>query len=215
MELMVVVGIITILVSMAVPAMMTFHVRSKVARTLADMRTMRMALEAYASENNDYPLMRGQVVSPDGTVVIPRVPRPAEDFYHPPGKPPQPCGGGFRTIPLELTTPMAYISNPPRDVFKYGRHFLNDGHGILIPVEFDTGYMRTLDYIYVNLEEFVAAKDPDYTQEQIGEFGKWMIFSVGPDTNLTDMKGNTPYDPTNGTVSPGEIRTYATYAGGF
>ena len=54
-ELLIVVAIIAILASIAVPNFLEAQVRSKVARTKADMRTVATALEQYSVDNNGYP----------------------------------------------------------------------------------------------------------------------------------------------------------------
>ncbi|MCC5878251.1 MAG: prepilin-type N-terminal cleavage/methylation domain-containing protein, partial [Candidatus Sumerlaeia bacterium] len=54
-ELLIVVAIIAILAAIAVPNFLEAQVRSKVSRTLADMRTVVTALESYAVDHNRYP----------------------------------------------------------------------------------------------------------------------------------------------------------------
>lgn len=205
-ELIVVTTILVILAAIALPSMHTFNIRAKVARMQADLKTVSTMLEMYAIDNEDYPLMRGQVQGPDGNW-IPAEPGP-DDLYYPTGGEPQPAIGGFRTIPRTLTTPIGYMSSAPDDLFKSGIHFLNPGDGVLIPINFETGDPRTKDLIYLNFEQFVELGSPAYDESDLIEFGEWMIFSVGPDTELTDLRGRTPYDPTNGVMSPGEIRVF-------
>jgi len=50
-----VIAIIGILAAIAIPNLLTAMQRSKQHRTLADVRTLATALEAYASDNNKYP----------------------------------------------------------------------------------------------------------------------------------------------------------------
>ncbi|MBI1290606.1 prepilin-type N-terminal cleavage/methylation domain-containing protein [bacterium] len=54
-ELLVAVAIIAILAAIAVPNFLAAQVRSKVARTSSDLRTISVALEAYAVTGGDYP----------------------------------------------------------------------------------------------------------------------------------------------------------------
>jgi type II secretion system protein G len=54
-ELLIVVAIIAILAAIAVPNFLEAQTRSKVSRTKADMRSVSVALEAYATDNNRYP----------------------------------------------------------------------------------------------------------------------------------------------------------------
>lgn len=58
-ELLVVVAVIAILAAIAVPNFLEAQVRSKVSRTVADMASIRTALEAYAVDENTYPLNAG------------------------------------------------------------------------------------------------------------------------------------------------------------
>ena len=52
---LVVVAIIGILAAIAIPNLLTAMQRSRQKRTMADMRTVATALEAYATDHNEYP----------------------------------------------------------------------------------------------------------------------------------------------------------------
>ncbi|MCD6386068.1 prepilin-type N-terminal cleavage/methylation domain-containing protein [Candidatus Sumerlaeota bacterium] len=54
-ELLIVVAIIAILAAIAVPNFLEAQIRSKVARSLADMHSIRVALGSYAVDTNHYP----------------------------------------------------------------------------------------------------------------------------------------------------------------
>src|SRR5215218_3161012 len=54
-ELLIVVAIIGILAAIAIPNLLTAMQRSKQKRTMADIRMIASAAEAYASDNNEYP----------------------------------------------------------------------------------------------------------------------------------------------------------------
>ncbi|MBN1515421.1 prepilin-type N-terminal cleavage/methylation domain-containing protein [Candidatus Sumerlaeota bacterium] len=54
-ELLIVVLIIAILAAIAVPNFLEFQVRAKVSRSMADMRSLAIALEAYCVDEGDYP----------------------------------------------------------------------------------------------------------------------------------------------------------------
>lgn len=58
-ELLIVVAVVAILAALAVPNFREAHVRSKISRVRSDMRTLAMALEAYAADHNDYPQPTG------------------------------------------------------------------------------------------------------------------------------------------------------------
>ena len=53
--LLVVVGVVGILAAIAIPNLLTAQQRSKQKRTMADTRTIAVALEAYGSEHQRYP----------------------------------------------------------------------------------------------------------------------------------------------------------------
>src|SRR5438128_4503738 len=54
-ELLIVIGIISILALVALPNMLDAQVRAKVARGKADLRTISTSMEAYAVDHNRYP----------------------------------------------------------------------------------------------------------------------------------------------------------------
>ena len=59
-ELLIVIGIIAILALIAVPNFLEAQVRAKVARAIADMRTIATGLEAYCVDWGAYPVNDGQ-----------------------------------------------------------------------------------------------------------------------------------------------------------
>lgn len=54
-ELLIVVAIIGILAAIAVPNFLNAQIRAKVARSQADMRSIRLATESYRMDSNQYP----------------------------------------------------------------------------------------------------------------------------------------------------------------
>jgi type II secretion system protein G len=56
-ELLIVVGIIAILAAIAVPNFLESQVRAKISRVRSDMRTIAIAVESYAVDNNTYPFV--------------------------------------------------------------------------------------------------------------------------------------------------------------
>lgn len=65
-ELLIVVAIIGILAAIAIPNLMTAMQRARAKRTMADMRTIGQAWEAYSIENNGYSAAGTQVDRPVG-----------------------------------------------------------------------------------------------------------------------------------------------------
>ena len=193
-ELLIVVAIIAILAAIAVPNFLEAQTRSKVSRTMTDMRSIATAMESYYVDHNAYaadwdwyPL----------TVPVPGPPGPV-----PPGA--LFTGDGF-TYWL-LTTPIAYITMPPHDVF------LTD--------EYLQYYGPYFDYWGPRLrEEELPPPAPSARAIEWRNLGLyWFIHTIGPDME-SQLPGNWMgsvewiYDPTNGTVSEGDIgrsntRTY-------
>src|SRR5688572_25305717 len=87
MELLIVVAIIAILASIAIPNFLEAQVRAKVSRAQSDLRSLTTALESYRVDNNKYPLTPIDALS----------------------------SRDLRLVPL--TTPTAYISALPREIF--------------------------------------------------------------------------------------------------
>ena len=92
-ELLIVVAIIGILAAIAVPNFLNAMIRSKVAKSESEMRSIVTALESYRIDNNMYPPWRNE----DGAA---RNPLPARMY--------------------PLTTPISYMSTVPQDPFIYG-----------------------------------------------------------------------------------------------
>jgi prepilin-type N-terminal cleavage/methylation domain-containing protein len=167
-ELLVVVGIISILSAIALPNFLEAQTRAKISRAKAEMRAIATALESYHVDHNLYPawMDKGEEINPVSRRLVP------------------------------LTTPIAYMTSvPSSDPFKDRR----------LPEAYDT-------YDYVDAESFARAGDPEPSFRSRG--AEWRINSAGPDCfntyggpsymNPFDNPGYD-YDPTNGTISKGDI----------
>lgn len=200
-ELLIVVAIISILATIAVPNFLDAQVRAKTSRVLADMSSMATALEAYAVDNTSYPPRHHP--SCGQTEWMPDYSTKLKDL-------------------ARLTTPIAYMTRIPEDVF-----LLNQGDYSGIVIE----YMDSLQ-----AQTFLAAAL--WTSGQGGTFAdlmasfsgvSWLMLSVGPDKcigvsgsgtpgnypaqpGLYAFKWNFVYDPHNGTVSKGNILRLSTSA---
>jgi prepilin-type N-terminal cleavage/methylation domain-containing protein len=174
-ELLIVVAIIAILASIAVPNFLEAQVRSKVSRAKADIRSLATAVESYYVDWSDYPVPADELGFP---VVHPCPSHPNEVL-----------------IPSSVTTPIAYIAYRPLDPF----------------TPFDPGLFRysTREYErmhhgdYHNFDETVD----EMLQSGVGVV-QYFMTSKGPDkeANLGSHSDvNTYYDPTNGTLSRGDI----------
>jgi prepilin-type N-terminal cleavage/methylation domain-containing protein len=188
LEILIVVAIIAILAAIAVVSFQEAQTRARVTRAKADLRSFATALGAYYSDNGKYPY-------------------PATLAYK--GK------EQIRCV-YELTTPVAYMTSVDvEDVWKPDWSNLDDDP--------DPKKWR-FSYQYFNLSS------QGYWGKQIGEveaenkpFEGYVLSSVGPDRMpnqvhwlpVYDARGlgyvyiNSIYDPTNGTVSRGDIVRWA------
>jgi prepilin-type N-terminal cleavage/methylation domain-containing protein len=178
-ELLIVVAIIAILAAIAVPNFLEAQVRAKVSRVKSDMRTIATALESYQVDNNKYP--------------TDRTPRPQG-------------GSGTETIGNELTTPISYISSLSitNDSFKNERVDTT-------PERRRLNYRNTLA-----LARASTANPNQFARHVALREGAWRLVSAGPDryhfnntlpttADYQDFNFTVNYDPTNGTISIGDI----------
>jgi len=183
-ELLIVVAIIGILVAIALPNFLAAQVRAKVARVQADFQAITTCLENYRIDHNNYP----------------------------------PNDGIYNVLPVEITTPIPYITRSNLiDPFKE-----RDWD----PVWGELGRQYTYTKI-VTLEEAIllaqagkaacveAIDAPGYNLGAFEKYGAWRLVSYGPDKVYADpfrfaddrsvYGSDVPYDPTNGTISWGNI----------
>jgi type II secretion system protein G len=185
-ELLIVVAIIAILAAIAVPNFLEAQVRAKVSRAKADMRTMATALEQYAVDNSSYP----------DTMTRIRV----------------------------LTTPVSYITSLPRDVFRLqqttGNSIWRQRSYRYGAMEIDTpsrwalasnGPDTDIDtYSSLNAgggadNDDTANYEPDNNALRYYPGYSDALFSdAGATVNSANIKFIS-YDPTNGTVSNGDV----------
>lgn len=197
-ELLIVVAIIAILAAIAVPNFLEAQVRSKVSRTKNDMRTLATALEAYRLDYNKYPA-DGQTYNIFG-----------EEPYRSIQPAPNPTYFG-------LSTPVAYVTSIPEDVFP------------------DRSWGRRAGPYYFAYSSWYTKKlflqilpNPATKRKETGK--EWALCSYGPDriaseglsllfgeehmAYVEDQTRTNPnfnqfsaaiYDPTNGTMSNGDI----------
>lgn len=202
-ELLIVVAIIAILAAIAVPNFLEAQTRAKVSRVKADMRSVATAVESYHVDWNRYPITSQWINGPGA-----------------------PAPANFNNRLRGITTPIAYMTSLPTDVFW--------DKTMLFPLT--PGTSPTFEY-------------NDYTTAVVGEnlpplphynlfasraamtnyYGRrgvvaWAMQSAGPD-RINDFQNNPTnpltkpvqeavalvqgtnrtYDPTNGTISNGDI----------
>lgn len=218
-ELLIVVAIIGILAAIAVPNFLEAQTRSKVARAQSELRTLVTGLEAYHVDNNAYPY-----VTDDDS----------GEWLMPAGYPVNRTGPGGLTTPVayisaaifdpfvldtreapaggRLPEGMQYL-HYERCGFGYdgaGQPFNDDGQmvrAVHVPVDAN----GTLNGTY---------PDPD-TTDRSKVPTEYVVYSVGPDrTHRVYNEDETVllksrwsilnrYDPTNGTISTGNIVRYS------
>lgn len=187
-ELLIVVAIIAILAAIAVPNFLEAQVRSKVSRVKSDMRTIATALEAYAVDVNRVP---------PGMVESTQIPMLPAGIY----------------VLNRLTTPIAYLTSVPKDPF----------------VDKGTLSAKNVAFNFSGAPPSYETIPPVDRQIKLGGaflnahwkpaagFGyTWLLSSYGPTKkqgvnaiaglgkSVTNYMGAF-YDPTNGTVSMGQI----------
>jgi prepilin-type N-terminal cleavage/methylation domain-containing protein len=196
-ELLIVVAIIAILAAIAVPNFLEAQVRAKVARVKSDMRTVATALESYRVDANVYP------------------PTP---FTNP---------NVLTVVPTRLSTPISYITtanflDPFIDVNFRDFEGLNangDRHTYSGFASEPEGYdpIAGKRFYYQLLTDNRRGAGPRVNLfGRAAKWGAWEMSSLGPNKERDFVQPEAapfymePYDPTNGTISVGEIiRTQA------
>lgn len=195
-ELLIVVAIIAILAAIAVPNFLEAQVRSKVSRCKSDMRTIATALEAYFVDANKYPDVPRTSITPPIKLGIPY----------------------SRASLTKLSTPVAYISNGLlTDPFAIG--------------SIDTTFFGFANSRATETSPDLAAvgvASPTVEQRSLFDQQRFVLQSVGPDTRNFALQVGNPnqnfplafnalttqnlpnalgffYDPTNGTISVGDV----------
>lgn len=195
-ELLIVVAIIAILAAIAVPNFLEAQVRAKVSRAKADMRSIVTALESYHVDHNKYPPDRNfwQLRVGDGDVALTR-----------------------------LTTPVAYLTSMPVNAFPNETDNLNEAPQYRYFGSFWKGIMlqgnqnNPLYPADTPFEWTLSSSGPN----RISNLGEYLVFGFEdfhlryPQYSTTFNAGPTAiYDPTNGTISGGDI-VYVGPGGGF
>jgi prepilin-type N-terminal cleavage/methylation domain-containing protein len=211
-ELLIVVAIIAILAAIAVPNFLEAQVRSKVSRAKADMRSYSTGIESYYVDNNIYP------VAARGTTVYPT------------GQPADPSGQG--NINRYLVSPQAAATSALGNLSSFGaRNNANPGLFAVLttPISYITSYFpdpfadqkgSTFAYYADTNGWIVWTCGPDGDQGQTTDLGavsgsgpavdtvyQSTIAQPSPTLNAGSRASGEAYtyDPTNGTVSPGDV----------
>lgn len=186
-ELLIAVAIVAILAAIALPNFLEAQTRAKVSRVRAEQRTTALGIEVYAVDQNVPP----PVFGPVPWVQFPwsTVPKKETlaDRYH------------------WITSPIAYLTSGP-----FPDPFVASGGGKLQPWQ---RYLAIFGEPGYSTTGFQGHNQATLYREQPWGAIKplWVISSAGPDQDHEPMDPETAtlgvqdYDPTNGSVSDGDI----------
>jgi type II secretory pathway pseudopilin PulG len=206
-ELLIVVAIIAILAAIAVPNFLEAQIRAKVSKAVAHMRTLAVASEAFRVDHNHYiPSWSGSGANEYANFVQDRT----DPLW-------TPRSSSINIDAASLTSPIAYITGFISDPFLEARAYY-DSNGYVC----DYAWMYGVDVSSAQAFCF-ASRGPDREGERpapggaspynrttgcfltlydtLGPGRTKQIFTVGDRAN--SWYGS--YDPTNGTVSRGNI----------
>lgn len=198
-ELLIVVAIIAILAAIAVPNFLEAQTRSKVARVKSDQRTIQTAIEAYAVDWNKTPA--DYVVQPitrvDGSQAS------AEGFISP-----------------RFSTPVAYLtSGNVQDTFLNAEATNLPNGSVYFNLFYQSVYHSSRAGGGLTVGEY-ARQTPAVAYNSIKSsagwsngddrwtvrYGAYKLGSLGPDRDYDGGASiDAQYDPTNGSVSSGDI----------
>lgn len=175
-ELLIVVAIIAILAAIATPNFLEAQTRAKFTRAQADMRILSLSFEAYSVDHNKYPSYGN--------------PRDYALF----------AGEPVVFVPTKITSPVAYLTSLPPDIFPGKRTGLTTQNNTYF-------YMHNYATVYLGKTQYNDHVQAHYqTLTGSTRAVQWTIWSYGVD--LKDDHGVVLYDPTNGTISSGDLMLF-------
>ena len=183
-ELLIVVAIIAILAAIAVPNFLEAQMRTKVTKTVADMRAVAIAIRAYIVDNNEVPNVYGR--GSNGPIT----------FWLREERGPETMGN-------RLSTPIAYISQVPWDHFNTIRRSSIKQYTTRVSFHMNSKPLREVPFsLYRKFHWNMQSFGPDllYWNDAPGPSG--------------DLLNKIFYDPTNGTVSAGDIWYFSAWGFG-
>lgn len=181
-ELLIVVAIIGILAAIAIPNFLQAQVRAKIAKVESDFASLATALETYHLDNNVYPL---------------------NAYTQGAATPVWQWGQTSRTCLWRLSTPVQYLSSPAS---------LTSPFGTTVGDHFPDGAWRWHPDVYwyvastdsAGVFHWVVNNPLHDSRRQV----QWLLVDAGPDRSIWNPWGGIPYDPTNGTISNGDIHRF-------
>ncbi len=187
-ELLIVVAIIAILAAIAVPNFLEAQTRAKVTRAVADMRTVATGIESYRIDNNHYPFDFADDV--------------AFPYY----------------LNKGLTTPINYISNGARLHDLFSKQQSQASNQIRHRYRYRAFGETWLSQTRPGIPAFgLPGPGKPGIVRAMQVHGAWFLESKGPEGATGPLPagfadGNNQndwlwqlYDPTNGTVSKGDV----------
>ena len=199
-ELLIVVAIIAILAAIAVPNFLEAQIRSKVSRVKADFRSLATAIESYAVDWNHYP---NDVPDPQFMLSL----------VYPLTTPQSYMSNVTITdpfIPTKKIGPQAIDSYQYYNVDESGADSLATAYGSLFPNwgDFVTNLGSNPDPGYLRAAALVSYGPNSGKGDWLGDDGgEWLVYGMdyGMGGEITPIGYDRVYDPTNGTVSPGDV----------
>lgn len=177
LELLIVTGIVLILAGLAMENYQRALVAAKISRVRSDLRIIAGGIEAYAVDHGRPPRMADFKIYGD----------PSFDVI---------AGSDVRGVMSKaLSTPIAYVANA---------HMVDPFMANELGASIDERIYTYHDIAAMRLAEPESAFWP----EAENQYGAWRVGSVGVDRTYYHGFRNSaqlPYDPTNGTVSYGNL----------
>jgi prepilin-type N-terminal cleavage/methylation domain-containing protein len=180
-ELLIVVAIVAILAAIAVPNMLEAQTRARVSRAQSDLRAVATAIESYRIDFAAYPTMMEPGFAGG---VAPLAGSDLKWWY----------------VPDSLSTPVSYLATADLHC-PFGGDVARSG-------DFPGGIWRRFSFENIAELEEKSATYPvlqskyGVAQRALERVGPWRILCIGPDRSWNPMLA---YDPTNGTISDGNI----------
>ena len=202
-ELLIVVLILAILAAISLVNFLEFQTRSKVARVLSDFRTCTVALEAYAVDWNEYP-----------EPINPSTGQGAELLT-------------FLQFTNTLSTPVAYLSNATivdpfkpiayanilaalpaneewRETYHYSNYSGEWGHEVMHPAKFRRSAFALSSF---GPDRFQVPISVLESSAPVNGGMAWYPYIILVNKRIS-LVINGIYDPTNGTVSFGDLARF-------
>ncbi len=203
-ELLVVVAVISILTAIAVPNYMEAQVRSQVSAVKSDLRTAATALEAYAADHNAYPPTEPIFPhDPLGLFADAQLERLREPVaYLGSRKLTDPFGEVSRQPFFKQSDTRWAAANPTRSLLYY--HYPD------LAVSWNMPCLHLNGAAIVSLGPGRTDSLGAYRPFDMDCFGQMYEFS-----SMVHHPVNTLYDPTNGTLSDGDIARFTGQAARF